>query len=119
MLTKTRRKDGSICHKHQNGDFDCSGSLPSTVMAIPKIDSSEETTFKWNHLPVLIHSSGNTRFQLNSYSQIMENSSIFFSQIFIFRVMSQTVLLENHPNFFRFWGRELDLSTGKFIHQKT
>ena len=58
MLTKTRRKDGSICHKHQNGKFDCSGSLPSTVMAIPKIESSEETTFKWTNLPVLIHSSG-------------------------------------------------------------
>ena len=100
MLTKTRRKDGSICHKHQNGEFDCSGSLPSTVMAIPKIESSEETTFKWNHLPMLIHSSGKTRFHLNSYSQIMENSSIIFSEILIFRVMSQTVLLENHPNFF-------------------
>ena len=60
MLTKTRRKDGSICHKHKNGDFDCSGSLPSTVMAIPKIDSSEETIFKWTNLPVLIHSSGKT-----------------------------------------------------------
>ena len=95
MLTKTRRKDGSICHKHQNGDFDCSGSLPSTVMAIPKIDSSEETTFKWNHLPVLIHSSGKTRFHLNSYCHIMETSSIIFSEIFIFRVMSQTVLMEN------------------------
>ena len=62
MLLKTRRKDGSICHKYQNGDFDCSGSLPSTVMAIPQIDSSEETTFKWKNLPVLIHSSGETRF---------------------------------------------------------
>ena len=67
MLTKTPRKDGSICHKYQNGDFDCSGSLPSTVMAIPQIDSSEETIFKWKNLPVLIHSSGKTRFHLKSY----------------------------------------------------
>ena len=63
MLTKTRRKDGSICHKHQNGEFDCYGSLPSTVMAIPNIKSSEETTFKWTNLPVLIHSSGKIWFQ--------------------------------------------------------
>ena len=58
MLTKTRRKNGSICHKHQNGEFECPGALPSTVMAIPKIDWDEETTFKWTNLPVLIHTSG-------------------------------------------------------------
>ena len=58
MLTKTRRTNGSICHKHQNGEFECLGTLPITVMAIPKIKSTEDTKFKWTNLPVLIDSSG-------------------------------------------------------------
>ena len=37
---------------------------------------------------------------LNPYGQILENSSRNFSKIFIFRVMSQTVYLENSSNFF-------------------
>ena len=37
----------------------------------------------------------------NPYWQIMENSSKNFSKIFIFRVVTQAVLLENSSNFFR------------------
>jgi len=38
---------------------------------------------------------GNLPIRVNSYRQILENSSIFFSVFLVFRVMSQTVLLEN------------------------
>ena len=38
---------------------------------------------------------------VNPYLQIMENSPRNFSEIFIFRVVTQTVLLENSSNFFR------------------
>ena len=48
----------------------------------------------------------------NPYWQIMENSSRNFSEIFIFRVVTQAVLLENSSiknheylfSFFQFWG---------------
>ena len=56
---------------------------------------------------------------LNPYCQILENSSRNFSKIFIFRVVTQTVYLENSSNFFskfQFWGRELDRLPGKLIH---
>ena len=46
-------------------------------------------------------------FCLNPYWQIMENSSRNFSEIFIFWVVTQTVLLENSSNVFskfEFWG---------------
>ena len=55
----------------------------------------------------------------NPYCQILENSSRNFSKIFNFRVMTQTVYLENSSNFFskfQFWGRELDRLPGKLIH---
>ena len=63
MLTKTRRENGSICHKHQNGVFDCPGdSSSSTVMAIPflhgSFDSKKQSSFEWTNLPILIHSPG-------------------------------------------------------------
>ena len=49
---------------------------------------------------------------LNPYWQIMENSSRKFSEMFIFRVVTQAVLLENSSiknheylfSFFQFWG---------------
>ena len=48
----------------------------------------------------------------------MENSSRIFSEIFIFRAMSQIVLLENSCIFLKsqFCGDELDRITGKVIH---
>ena len=63
MLSKTRREDGSICHKRQNGVFDCPGdSSSSTVMAIPfrhtNFDSTKHSSFEWTNLPILIHPSG-------------------------------------------------------------
>ena len=38
---------------------------------------------------------------INPYCQILENSSRNFSKILNFRVMTQTVYLENSSNFFR------------------
>ena len=61
---------------------------------------------------------------MNPYCQILENSSRNFSKIFIFRVMSQTVHLENSSIkktwvpiqfFFQKSGREPDHITGKLI----
>ena len=57
----------------------------------------------------------------NPYCQILENSSRNFSKIFIFRVVTQTVYLENSSNFFskfQIRGRELDRLPGKLIHWK-
>ena len=66
----------------------------------------------WDFLEVLTT-------QVNPYCQILENSSRNFSKIFNFRVMTQTVYLENSSNFFskfQFWVRELDRLPGKLIH---
>ena len=56
---------------------------------------------------------------LNPYCQILENSSRNFSKIFIFRVVTQTVYLENSSNFFskfQIRGRDPDRLPGKLIH---
>ena len=58
---------------------------------------------------------------VNPYCQILENSSRNFSKIFIFRVVTQTVYLENSSNFFskfQIWGRDPDRLPGKLIHWK-
>ena len=55
---------------------------------------------------------------INPYSQILENLSRNFSNIF-FRVMTRAVYLENLSilcSKFQFWGRELDRLPGKLIH---
>ena len=60
---------------------------------------------------------------LNPYWQIMENSSRNSSEIFILRVLTQAVLLENpsiknHGYLFSFFnsGRRTERFTGKLIH---
>ena len=56
---------------------------------------------------------------INPYWQIMENSSRNFSEIFIFRVVTQAVLLENSSNFFfeiSILGRHTGRFIGKLIH---
>ena len=56
---------------------------------------------------------------INSYWQIMENSSRKFSEIFIFRIVTQAVLLESSSNFcfeISILGRHTDRFTGKLIH---
>ena len=57
--------------------------------------------------------------KISLYWQILENSSRNFSKIFIFRVVTQTVYLENSSNFFskfQIRGRDPDRLPGKLIH---
>ena len=56
---------------------------------------------------------------LNPYLQILENSSRIFSEIFIFWVVTQAVLLENSSRQFfeiSILGRHTGRFTGKLIH---
>ena len=100
------------------------GSLPVAILnAVPDPLETQETgqiirrntTLLRCHLKVVVST-------VNPYCQILENSSRNFSKILIFRVMTQTVYLENSSNFFskfQFWGRELDRLPGELIHSKS
>ena len=58
-------------------------------------------------LGVKLYGYGFLKVLINPYKQIVENSSRNFSEIFIFWVVTQAVLLENSSNFFlkfQFWG---------------